>query len=62
MATGWRVMAATKALIIAAQDGALVTEQYRSQVWSAGGSTRCRACGNIDEMIGHVLLSCEQYK
>ena len=47
-----RVMAATEALIIAAENGALVIKRYWSQVWSAGGSTWCRACGNNDETIG----------
>jgi len=57
-----RVKAATEALIIAAQDGAIVTRKYQSEVWEIPMEPICRKCGDGVETIGHILSACEQSK
>jgi len=57
-----RVKAATKALIMAAQDGTLPTKQYVQQVWAMETSVNCRKCGKTEETIGQILSSCNEYK
>jgi len=53
------VQAETEALVIAAQDGVLWTKKYPAEVVRNGTEPSCRVCHNGDEVIGHILTSCE---
>ena len=53
-----RVQAQTVALIMAAQDGAILTRAYRNRVMGKAVSPVCRVCKGSAETIGHLLSSC----
>ena len=55
---GGRVQAQTETLIMAAQDGMILTQAYRNCVMGKAVSPVCRVCKGSAETIGHLLSSC----
>ena len=53
-----RVQARTEAMIMAAQDGVILTRTFRSRVMGKAISPVCRVCKGRPETIGHILSSC----
>lgn len=52
----------TESLLIAAQDGSLLLNQFETMVTRRGENPRCRVCKEENETIGHVLSACTEYK
>ncbi len=52
----------TEALILAAQDGVLLTKAYCSRILGHGTGLTCRKCKKNTETIGHILSSCPTYQ
>ena len=52
-----RVQAQTEALIMAAQDGVILTRPFRSRVMGKAVSPACFVCKGAPETIGHILSS-----
>lgn len=50
-----------EALIVAAQDGVVMTRAYLAQVLKMPVSVLCRRCHKMPETIGHILSRCEQH-
>ena len=53
-----RVQAWTEAMIMAAQDGVILTRAFRSRVMGTAILPACRVCKGAPETIGHILSSC----
>ena len=53
-----RVQARTEAMIMAAQDGVILTRAFRSRVMGKAVSPVCRVCRRAPETIGHILSCC----
>ena len=56
-----RQRAETEALIMAAQDGVVMTRAYMARVLKMPVSVLCRRCHSMPETIGHILAKCETY-
>ena len=50
--------AETEALVIAAQDGVIMTRAYQSRVLKKSVNPMCRKCHGWPETIGHILSCC----
>lgn len=50
--------AETEGLIIAAQDQSLKTRWYQHNIIKDGTDSKCRACGQFDETIDHIVSGC----
>ena len=57
--TGW-LKKETEGMLMAAQDQALPTRNYKVKVMKEEGSSKCRMCGQRDETIMHILSECEK--
>ena len=53
-----RFRAETEALVIAAQDGVIMTNRYKHTVLKQSTSSTCRVCREEEETIGHILSAC----
>ena len=53
-----RLQAENEALIIAMQDGVVLTRHYRACVLKEDCPRYCRVCGEAPETIGHLLSAC----
>ena len=53
-----RVQARTEAMIMAAQDGVILTRAFRSRVMGKAISPACRVWKVASETIGHILSGC----
>ena len=56
---GW-LKKETEGMILAAQDQALPTRNYKVAVMKEQGSKKCRMCGERDETVMHILSECEK--
>ena len=56
-----RLRAETEGLVIAAQDGVILTNRYKHTVLGMGISPTCRVCREGDETIGHIVSSCKPH-
>ena len=56
---GW-MKKETEGMLMAAQDQALPTRNYKVRVMKEQGSSKCRMCGQRDETIMHILSECEK--
>ena len=56
---GW-LKKETEGLLLAAQDQALPTRNYKVKIMKEQGSKMCRMCGARDETIMHILGECEK--
>ena len=56
-----RLRAETEGLVIAAQDGVILTNRYKHTVLGMGVSPTCRVCGEEDETIGYIVSSCKPH-
>ena len=50
----------TEGLLMAAQDQALPTRNYKVNIMKEGGTVKCRMCGERDETIMHILSECSK--
>ena len=50
------------ALVMAAQDQVLHTAAYQAKVMKKTRDPKCRACGQEDETVAHILAACPKYK
>jgi len=53
--------AETEALVVAAQDGVIMTRAYQSRVLKKSVSPMCRKCHKMPETTGHILSHCESH-
>ena len=62
---GWlsngRLRAETERLVIAAQDGVILTNRYKHTVLKMSATSTCRVCRGGEETIGHILSSCRPH-
>ena len=56
-----RLRAETEGLVIAAQDGIILTNRYKHTVLGMDVSPTCRVCREETETIGHVMSSCKPH-
>lgn len=56
-----RQRAETEALVVAAQDGVIMTRAYQARVLKKSVNPMCRKCHKRPETIGHILSHCESY-
>ena len=56
-----RLRAETEGLVIAAQDGVILTNRYKHTVLGTGVSPTCRVCREEAETIGHIMSSCKPH-
>ena len=56
-----RLRAETEGLVIAAQDGVILTNRYKHTVLGMGVSPTCRVCREEDDTIGHIMSSCKSH-
>ena len=56
-----RLRAETEGLVIAAQDGVILTNRYKHTVLGTSASSTCRVCREELETIGHILSSCKPH-
>ena len=56
-----RLWAETEGLVIAAQDGVILTNRYKHTVLGMDVSPTCRVCREKLETIGHVMSSCKPH-
>ena len=63
---GWltdgRFRAETEGLVIAAQDGVILTNRYKHTVLRTSTTSLCRVCREGEETIGHIMSSCGPHK
>ena len=52
-----RLRAETEGLVIAAQDGVILTNRYKRTVLGKSTTSLCRVCREGEETIGHILSS-----
>lgn len=57
--TGW-MKRETEGLLMAAQDQALPTRNYKVKIMKEQGTSMCRMCGKRDETVMHILSECEK--
>ena len=57
--SGW-LKKETEGMILAAQDQALPTRNYKVTIMKEQGSKKCRMCGERDETVMHILSECEK--
>ena len=50
----------TEGFIIAAQDQAIKTNYYRSNILNDGTDPMCRICGQFQETIDHIVAGCPE--
>ena len=62
---GWlsdgRFRAETEGLVIAAQDGVILTNCHKHTVLKTSATSTCRVCREGEETIGHILSSCRPH-
>ena len=62
---GWlrlrKQWAETEALVIAVQDGVIMTRAYQARVLKKDVNPMCRKCHKRPETIGHILAHCQGY-
>ena len=51
----------TEGMLLAAQDRVIQTRVYQVKIMGDPGELFCRACGEREETIGHILSSCPEY-
>ena len=56
-----RQCAETEVIIVAAQDGVVMTRAYMARVLKMPVSVLCRRCHSMPETTGHILVKCETY-
>lgn len=56
--TDGRFRAETEGLVIAAQDGVILTNWYKHTVLKTSTTSTCRLCREGEETIGHIMSSC----
>ena len=56
-----RLRAETEGLVITAQDGVILMNQYKHTVLGMGISPTCRVCQEEDETISHIMYSCKPH-
>ena len=56
---GW-MKKETEGLLLAAQDQALPTRNYKVTIMKEEGSKKCRMCGERDETVMHLISECEK--
>ena len=56
-----RFRAETEALVIAAQDGVIMTNRYKHTVLKLSTTSICRVCREEEESIGHILSACGKH-
>ena len=56
---GW-MKKETEGLLMAAQDQALPTRNYKVTIMKEEGSKKCRMCGERDETVMHIISECEK--
>ena len=54
-----RFQSKTEALVVAAQDGVILTRAYRARVLKEPIPQACRVCKKAPETIGHILSACD---
>lgn len=57
--SGW-LKKETEGLLLAAQDQALPTRNYKVAIMKEQGSKKCRMCNARDETVMHILSECEK--
>ena len=50
----------TKSLLIAAQNNAIRTNHIKARIDKTQQNSRCRLCGDRDEMINHIISECSK--
>ena len=48
----------TESLLIAAQDSAIRSNHIKARIDKTQQNSKCRLCGDIDEMINHIISEC----
>ena len=56
-----RLQAETEGLVIAAQDGVILTNRYKHTVLGMGVSPTCKVCRKEAENIGHIMSNCKPH-
>ena len=56
--TKGKVSARTEALVMAAQDGVVLTRSYKQRILKRLIDPMCRCCGEARETVGHILSCC----
>ena len=56
-----RLRAETERLVIAAQDGVILTNRYKPTILGMDVIPTCRVCREKAETIGHVMSSCKPH-
>ena len=59
--TDGRFRAETEELVIAAQDGVILTNCYKHDVLKTSATAQCRACREGEESIGHIVSACKSH-
>ena len=57
-----RFRAETEGLVIAAQDGVILTNWYKHTVLRTSTTSLCRVCLEEEETVGHIMSSCGPHK
>ena len=50
----------TESLLIAGQNNAMTTNLIKAKIDKTQEKTRCRLCGDRDEMINHIISECSK--
>ena len=48
----------TESLLIAAQNNALITNHIKERIDKTQQNSKCRLCGDGDEIINHIISEC----
>ena len=52
----------TKSILIAVQNNAIKTNYVKEKIYMSQQNSRCRLCGDRDEIINHIVSECSQRK
>ena len=50
----------TESLLIAAQDKAMRTNHIKAKIDKTQHNSKCRLCGDRDEIINHIIIECSK--